>query len=198
MLSSYSASSSLQLLNQILIADITTLRMRGLVNSLATVPFLVNAPIGAFVSAALLQQGRWRLGCKRSLCLQKALIVDDTSDAIFAVLIPIVLAPLVGLLLWTERKASNMGLVPDPDGDAPTYEGIPGDEPVAGVDPANHGNISPLSPLRRDPGVPSHMLRSPPSPELSRRRRSRPMSGVSCTYLQSIFWAAVAYWRAFF
>jgi hypothetical protein len=64
MLSSYSASSSLQLLNQILIADITTLRMRGLVNSLATVPFLVNAPIGAFVSAALLQQGKWRLGCK--------------------------------------------------------------------------------------------------------------------------------------
>jgi hypothetical protein len=126
------------------------------------------------------------------------LIVDDTSDAIFAVLIPIVIAPLVGLLLWTERKASSMGLGPDPDGDAPIYEGIPGDEPVAGVDPANLRNSSPLSPLRRDPGVPSHMLRLPPSPELSRRRRSRPMSGVSCTYLQSIFWAAVAYWRAFF
>jgi hypothetical protein len=58
-----SASSSLQLLNQILIADLTTLRMRGLIISLSTVFFLLNTPIGSFVSAAFLQNGNWRLGC---------------------------------------------------------------------------------------------------------------------------------------
>jgi hypothetical protein len=102
------------------------------------------------------------------------------SDILFSVLVPCTLAPLVGILLWSERRAARMGLVPDLDLDAPGYEGLPSDEPVLSVNHSEDGRSSPLSPLsRRAPGLSSPGLRSPPSPT-ALRRRSRRMSGISC------------------
>jgi MFS family permease len=59
--------SGLQLLTQIIIADITTLRWRGLVSSLISLPFIVNAFVGANVANQVIQHVGWRWGCKCTL-----------------------------------------------------------------------------------------------------------------------------------
>jgi hypothetical protein len=137
-----SASSALQLLNQILIADHTTLRHRGLVTSLSTTPFLINAPLGAYLSSTIVQNtvGSWRLGCKHIRALdtffltQKLILIPD---AFFALIIPLCLAPVVTNLLWSEYQARRLGLVPKPiDG-----------QPDGGSPVRRRGNSSPLSPL---------------------------------------------------
>jgi hypothetical protein len=75
-----------------------------------------------------------------------------------------------------------MGLVPDLDTDTPIYEGLPSEDPVISVNHAREGSSSPLSPLsRRDGGLAVSGPRPPASPSLSRRRHSRPLSGLSCT-----------------
>lgn len=56
--------SGLQILTQIMIADITTLRWRGLVVSLVSAPFLVNAFVGSNISTAVIEHLGWRWGCK--------------------------------------------------------------------------------------------------------------------------------------
>lgn len=56
--------SGLQILTQIIIADITTLRWRGLIVSLVSAPFLVNGFIGSNISAAVIEHLGWRWGCK--------------------------------------------------------------------------------------------------------------------------------------
>lgn len=56
--------SGLQILTQIMIADITTLTWRGLVVSLVSAPFLVNAFIGSNISTAVIEHLGWRWGCK--------------------------------------------------------------------------------------------------------------------------------------
>jgi hypothetical protein len=59
-----SAGSSLQILIQILVADYSDLSTRGLFSALATAPFLVNAPLGAWLGATLLERVGWRFGCE--------------------------------------------------------------------------------------------------------------------------------------
>ncbi|KAF8212062.1 major facilitator superfamily domain-containing protein [Mycena galopus ATCC 62051] len=76
----------LQLLTQVVIADITTLKWRGLVLSLNSVPYLINAFVGSNISAAIIQHVGWRWGY-----------------GMFIILIPIALAPLIATLLWSER-----------------------------------------------------------------------------------------------
>lgn len=56
--------SGLQLLTQIIIADITTLKWRGLVSSLTSAPFIINAFIGSMVATSMLENSTWRWGCK--------------------------------------------------------------------------------------------------------------------------------------
>ncbi|KAF7363585.1 hypothetical protein MSAN_01015300 [Mycena sanguinolenta] len=82
--------TGLQLLMQVVIADITTLKWRGLVISLNSVPFLVNAFVGSNISAAILEHAGWRWGY-----------------GMFVILIPIALSPLIITLLLTERNARN-------------------------------------------------------------------------------------------
>ncbi|KIJ58509.1 hypothetical protein HYDPIDRAFT_178059 [Hydnomerulius pinastri MD-312] len=84
----------LQLLTQIIIADITTLAWRGLVVSLVSAPFLVNAFIGSNISAAVIQHAGWRWGY-----------------GMFAILVPAALAPLIITLLWAENKAKKLALI---------------------------------------------------------------------------------------
>ncbi|KAG1854483.1 major facilitator superfamily domain-containing protein [Suillus subalutaceus] len=86
-----------QLLTQIIIADITTLAWRGLVVSLVSAPFLINAFIGSNISAAVIDSIGWRWGY-----------------GMFAILVPISLAPLIITLLWAERKAKMLALLDSP------------------------------------------------------------------------------------
>ncbi|KAI0337328.1 drug:h+ antiporter [Trametopsis cervina] len=84
----------LQLLTQVIIADITTLKWRGLVSSLTASPFIINGFVGANISAAVLEHIGWRWGY-----------------GMFAILIPVSLSPLIITLFWAERKAKHLGLV---------------------------------------------------------------------------------------
>ncbi|KAI6000943.1 hypothetical protein EDC04DRAFT_2791361 [Pisolithus marmoratus] len=84
----------LQLLTQIVIADITTLTWRGLVVSLASAPFIINAFVGPNISSAVIEHLGWRWGY-----------------GMFAIVMPLVLAPLITTLLWGERKAKKLALV---------------------------------------------------------------------------------------
>ncbi|KAG2031329.1 hypothetical protein BDR03DRAFT_1030605, partial [Suillus americanus] len=93
----YAVYVGLQLLTQIIIADITTLAWRGLVVSLVSAPFLINAYIGPNISAAVLDSIGWRWGY-----------------IMFAILVPISLAPLIITLLWAERKAKILALLDSP------------------------------------------------------------------------------------
>ncbi|KAJ6597052.1 drug:h+ antiporter [Mycena vulgaris] len=63
---------------RVVIADITTLKWRGLVLSLDSLPFLINAFVGSNISAAIIQHAGWRWGY-----------------GMFAILIPIALSPLI-------------------------------------------------------------------------------------------------------
>lgn len=87
-------NTGLQLLTQIVIADITTLTWRGLVVSLASTPFIINAFVGPNISSAIIEHLGWRWGY-----------------GMFAILMPLVLAPLITTLLWGERKAKKLALV---------------------------------------------------------------------------------------
>ncbi|KAH0589823.1 hypothetical protein H2248_000018 [Termitomyces sp. 'cryptogamus'] len=87
--------TGLQLLTQIIIADITTLKWRGLVSSLISMPFIINAFVGANVSASVIKHAGWRWGY-----------------GMFAILIPVSLLPLILTLLWAENKARKLGITP--------------------------------------------------------------------------------------
>ncbi|KAL0570723.1 hypothetical protein V5O48_011242, partial [Marasmius crinis-equi] len=89
------AVSGLQLLTQIIIADITTLKWRGLVSGLVSLPFCVNAFIGANVVDGVMSHVGWRWGY-----------------GMFAILVPAALSPLIITLLWAERKAKRLNLAP--------------------------------------------------------------------------------------
>ena len=56
-------ASGLQLLTSVIIADITTLKWRGLVSGLTSLPFLANAVIGSKLADAVLANLGWRWGC---------------------------------------------------------------------------------------------------------------------------------------
>ncbi|KAG0701988.1 major facilitator superfamily domain-containing protein [Suillus ampliporus] len=87
----------LQILTQIVIADITTLAWRGLVVSLVSAPFLINAFIGSNISTAVIKHASWRWGY-----------------GMFAILVPAALAPLIITLLWAERRAKMLALLDSP------------------------------------------------------------------------------------
>ncbi|TFK84888.1 MFS general substrate transporter [Polyporus arcularius HHB13444] len=86
--------TGLQLLTSVLIADITTLKWRGLVSGLTSAPFIVNAIIGSKIADAVLKHLGWRWGY-----------------GMFAILVPAALTPLILTLFWGERKAQKLGLV---------------------------------------------------------------------------------------
>ncbi|KAJ3991686.1 drug:h+ antiporter [Lentinula boryana] len=87
--------TGLQLLMQIIIADITTLEWRGLINGLLAIPFIVNSFIGPNIATAVLETVGWRWGY-----------------GMFVILVPICLSPLIITITWAERKARRLGLSP--------------------------------------------------------------------------------------
>ncbi|KAG7449141.1 drug:h+ antiporter [Guyanagaster necrorhizus] len=88
--------TGLQLLTSIIIADITTLQWRGFAVGMTSMPFIINAFIGSNVSTQVLDGAGWRWGY-----------------GMFAILIPVSLSPLIITLVWAERKAKRLGLVPE-------------------------------------------------------------------------------------
>ncbi|PVF93335.1 MFS general substrate transporter [Serendipita vermifera] len=92
-----SGGTGLQLLNAVIIADFTSLRYRGLVTSLLYSPFIINAFVGSKIAASITNRdpiNGWRWGC-----------------GMFAILIPVSLAPVVFTLFWGEWKAKKLGVV---------------------------------------------------------------------------------------
>ena len=57
-------NSGLQLLTSVIVADITTLKWRGLVSGLTSAPFIINAFVGANVADQVYTRSGWRWGCK--------------------------------------------------------------------------------------------------------------------------------------
>ncbi|CAE6336073.1 unnamed protein product [Rhizoctonia solani] len=88
--------TGLQLLLQIIIADTTTLKWRGLSSGLVAAPFIINAFAGSEVSAGVMASGGpgWRWGY-----------------GMFAILVPVTILPLILTLGWAQHKAKSQGLV---------------------------------------------------------------------------------------
>ncbi|THH07782.1 hypothetical protein EW145_g3143 [Phellinidium pouzarii] len=84
----------LQLLTQIIIADLTTLKWRALVSSLTSLPFVINGFIGPNIATAVLERSGWRWGY-----------------GMFAILVPATLLPLIVTFFWAEHKAKRLGIV---------------------------------------------------------------------------------------
>lgn len=95
---SYRGYTGLQLLVTIIIADLTSLRHRALFTSLISLPYIINAFVGSKIAARI--------------------VGDDTANGwrwgygMFSIMVPVVLLPLIISLLWGERKAKKIELVP--------------------------------------------------------------------------------------
>lgn len=85
---------ALQMLTQVVLADVTTLRYRAFASGLLSMPFVINTWISAEIAEGVLSGGGWRWGY-----------------GMFAILVPACLAPVIGSLLWAQRKAKNMNLL---------------------------------------------------------------------------------------
>jgi MFS family permease len=81
-------------MQQIVIADTSTLLNRALLSSIPDTPYLWNVWVGPALGQAYLDYLSWRWGY-----------------ATFAVLLPICAIPLLGILWWNARKAEKRGLV---------------------------------------------------------------------------------------
>ncbi|KAK1220327.1 hypothetical protein PQX77_016922 [Marasmius sp. AFHP31] len=88
------ASSGLDLLNVIIVGDLTTLEWRGFVGAILSLPFVVNTLFSGKIVDAFSEGERWRWGY-----------------AMFAIIIPAVLGPAIITLIYLERKAQKEGVV---------------------------------------------------------------------------------------
>ncbi|CAG7853180.1 SubName: Full=Related to major facilitator MirA {ECO:0000313/EMBL:CCA74161.1} [Serendipita indica DSM 11827] len=90
-------AAGLSLMLEIIVADFTALKWRGVVAGLMYSPFIVNAFVGSKIAASITTNNPsngWRWGY-----------------AMFSILIPVSLAPVLFTLLWGERKAKRLGVV---------------------------------------------------------------------------------------
>lgn len=87
--------TGLQVLNSIIIADMTTLKWRGLISGLMSLPFVVNGFVSANIQVGILERSGWRWGY-----------------GMFAILVPCAILPLILTLVWAERKAKTLGHAP--------------------------------------------------------------------------------------
>ena len=85
--------TGLQILQQIFIADTSSLLNRALFLSLPVTPFLLNVWIGPILAAAILKAGNWRWGY-----------------AMWAVVLPIMFLPLAVSLFLSARKAKRSAI----------------------------------------------------------------------------------------
>lgn len=84
--------SGLDILAEIIVGDLTTLEWRGFISALLSTPTIILTPISGFIADGL--DDRWRLGL-----------------GIFAVMIPICLAPAIGILCVIQHRGKQLGAV---------------------------------------------------------------------------------------
>ncbi|KAG7088741.1 hypothetical protein E1B28_012709 [Marasmius oreades] len=87
-------SSGMDLLNGIIVGDLTTLEWRGFVGAILSLPFVINTWFSGKIVEAFSEGERWRWGY-----------------AMFAIIMPIVLGPAILTLIHLERKAQKEGVV---------------------------------------------------------------------------------------
>merc|ERR1712225_10971 len=86
--------AAVQILMQIIIGDVTTLRWRTLSSSLVSAPYFVNGFVGSKIAASVYEESGWRWGY-----------------GMFAILFPACAIPIVATLAWSQWKAYKLGLV---------------------------------------------------------------------------------------
>ncbi|CDS08827.1 hypothetical protein LRAMOSA10188 [Lichtheimia ramosa] len=86
--------TGLQMLTQVVIADVTTLRYRAFWIGVMTMPFVINTWIAGEITNGVLSGGGWRWGY-----------------GMFAIMVPACLAPVIGSLLWGQWKARKLNLL---------------------------------------------------------------------------------------
>ncbi|KAL7410360.1 major facilitator superfamily domain-containing protein [Mrakia frigida] len=84
--------TGLQILTQVVLADTTTLRWRGFAGGLVSLPFVINGFVAAEIAQGILPNWRWGYG-------------------MFAVIIPVCLAPVIGSLFWGQHKAKKIAVL---------------------------------------------------------------------------------------
>lgn len=78
----------------VFISDTSTLQNRSLMLSIATSPYIITTWLGGPVSQSIIEGPGWRW-----------------AFGIFAIVVPVVVAPLIILFLYNQRKARKQGLI---------------------------------------------------------------------------------------
>ncbi|OAA69690.1 Major facilitator superfamily domain, general substrate transporter [Cordyceps fumosorosea ARSEF 2679] len=84
--------SGLDLLSDVIVGDLTPLEWRGFFGAVLSLPFVVTVPINGFIGAAMVDRWRWGLG-------------------MFAIVIPVLLAPAIVTLYVMQRRGEKLGMV---------------------------------------------------------------------------------------
>ncbi|CAK7233334.1 hypothetical protein SBRCBS47491_008573 [Sporothrix bragantina] len=84
--------SGLDLLGDIIVADLTPLEWRGFFSACLSLPFIVTVPINGFISSGFYGNWRWGLG-------------------MFAIMIPVLLMPAIITLYTMQRRGKRAGMV---------------------------------------------------------------------------------------
>ncbi|KAJ5691892.1 MFS general substrate transporter [Penicillium macrosclerotiorum] len=87
-------SSGLDLTNDIIVADLTSLEWRGFASSMLSTPFIINTWFAGKIVDAIDSRNQWRWGY-----------------GMFAIIMPVALGPAVATMIWLDRKAKKYGIV---------------------------------------------------------------------------------------
>lgn len=84
--------SGLDLLSDIIVADLTPLQWRGFFSACLSLPFVVTVPVNGFIADGFQDNWRWGLG-------------------MFAILVPVLLVPAIITLYSMQRRGEKAGMV---------------------------------------------------------------------------------------
>ncbi|KAF0643998.1 hypothetical protein FPSE5266_02453 [Fusarium pseudograminearum] len=84
--------SGLDLLSDIIVADLTPLEWRGFFSACLALPFIVTVPVNGFIAEGFYEDWRWGLG-------------------MFAILVPVLLLPAIFTLYTMQRRGEKAGMV---------------------------------------------------------------------------------------
>ncbi|KAK2612254.1 hypothetical protein QQS21_001680 [Conoideocrella luteorostrata] len=84
--------SGLDLLSDIIVADLTPLEWRGFFSACLSLPFIVTVPINGFIADGFFDNWRWGMG-------------------MFAILVPVLLIPAIITLYAMQRRGEKAGMV---------------------------------------------------------------------------------------
>ncbi|KAM0754605.1 MFS general substrate transporter [Meredithblackwellia eburnea MCA 4105] len=85
-------ATGVDLVNNIIIGDITPLQWRGFCLAVSASPFIINGFIAGFITDAIGGAGSWRWGF-----------------GMFCIILPVCMAPALTVLFWADVKAKKLG-----------------------------------------------------------------------------------------